>query len=81
MRKEEPMFPHDADYVRNDKGPGYVFKEEFHPGASQRLWLAGMAMQGMLASYRLDSEIAKQSVELADALLKELCNDDTSDIS
>ena len=75
MNKEAPMFPHEADYVRAEKGPGYIFREEFHPGASQRLWLAGMAMQGMLAANCHDSDIAKQSVELADALLKELNNE------
>lgn len=85
MKKEAPMFPHEADYVRGEYGKGYIFKEEFHPGASQRLWLAGLIMQGLVINgeytqLRTIAARARYAIDHADGLLKEL-NNDTSDIS
>lgn len=45
------------------------------PGITLRQWYAGLAMQGMRADHSatgVPEEIARESVRLADALLKEL---------
>lgn len=73
---EQPAFPEievKVDPLDRDK-----LQKVYIPGMTYRQWLAGMAMQGLLACNALydgkeDSEkLTKDAVKHADALIKEL---------
>ena len=67
---QEPLFV----YVEKDSHTPFGFMDISHSGISQRLYLAGMAMQGILASSNSTVDIeylCTKAFELADELLKQ----------
>ena len=81
MKPNSSAFP----YATNDPLSGLI---TVNPGMSIRTWLAGIAMQGLLANRgemaqsnnwpEFKKAFAKDAVQLADALLTEL-NEGTND--
>ena len=69
-----PVYPHDADWVRDDKG-GYVFTVDFHPGMSLWAYYAGQALAGETANPAINMDIAHMvegAAMIADAMIAEL---------
>jgi hypothetical protein len=66
-----PAFPHEADYVRNDKG-GFDLLIEHHPGMTLRDWFAGQALVGiaLLDTTMSFDDDAVTCYKFADAMLK-----------
>ncbi len=65
----------------NFNGEKQAFADELNMGLTKREWLAGMALQGLIACEIVmvsgdATELAKFAVEHADALLKQLAESD-----
>jgi hypothetical protein len=64
---QEPAMPYNYHHIKN--GEDIV---QVHPGMSKRLFIATMAMQGLIAvGYTGESSIAQQAFLQADKLLEQ----------
>ncbi len=67
MKDGGPAFP--ATRYWNEKELGYRYSSEC--GMSLRDWFAGMALQGIMASTYVWTDIAKEAYKQADAMLQQ----------
>lgn len=74
-----PAFPNDSEIsTKSEHGSWYVKTKVHYEGMSVRVWLAGMAMQGLVAiphnapDLRYEKNVAEWAFRYADAMIERM---------